>query len=849
MLLTKSLRSFRFVLLAFALVGTTAPHGFAQNTSPFAASEAAGKINVSQTSWIGNTLSGKNEAYMVNYCDTIWVSPQKVIYTNTFWDEGGHEISSYQWSAAKKTWQFLGAGDFAHGSGGKAICGSDGVLWTGQMLTDEHTGAVRFGVTRRDLSKPNLPLLSWKIGGTGAGARFFPPALLPTSPVITPSSETGHDAISLWRQYSVRGLAATKSRLFVSVPGDAESLNTIQVFDISQPDTFTKIASWRVPNAAQIAYDAKRGELWVLQNAYPEAGNGEKGRYIIRCFDEKGTERKSRTVTIPAGTSPASLAWDEKNKRLLVADNGRAQQIRVWSASGSGKPVALAPLGEKGGVFAGTKMQGNLAALSGTRFFGPRAAAADESGNVYVSEGGPNALARLSVLTMEGKALRPPLLAAEGNMIADADPHNPSEVYSDTKHYHLNYQIAVPGKEATLVGVTANPVAFPQDPRFFIAYPNGAVGARTRRIQGKPFLFVKFDLGLGIYRFDQQRFGETAIPCGFVAEVDVSAKKWAVWTPPVHQWIWRDINGDGKWDKNEFALPPRYGEKNAPFIPNLSPVHNWEVDKKNTLVTVQQLSNQMVLYPLRGLDKWGSPIYDTGGTSEKIGLASPQTESALPAPFNDNGDRFRGLGNFGFPGGVISRLHYDAPSDTMFLCGYSITYPDTFAARIKAGHIPFSNPPVSGPPGKEAGWVKNEDYDGNPAGRLLSAYPRWSQGGRTAAWVQTLPYHSAPADNYFGADVPNSIASAGRFVFVGYRYTQRILVYDAQTGALQPQYLSPNANIVGDNSGALDIWQAISATFLPPDKALSRPNGEYVVWAESNTRNRILMHRWKPKTP
>ena len=51
-------------LLAAPVSAQTAP------ASPFADSEAAGKINVSQTSWIGNTLSGKNEAYMVNYCDT-----------------------------------------------------------------------------------------------------------------------------------------------------------------------------------------------------------------------------------------------------------------------------------------------------------------------------------------------------------------------------------------------------------------------------------------------------------------------------------------------------------------------------------------------------------------------------------------------------------------------------------------------------------------------------------------------------------------------------------------------------------------------------------------------------------
>ena len=832
------------LLCAAFSTAASAPPANAPNAPP-ASSEAAGKTNVSHTSWFGNTLSGKNEAYMVNYCDTLLVGPDSTVYTNTLWDEGGHEISGFRWNPAQKTWEFIGAGDYGHGCGGRALCANKTTLFSGQMLTDQATGMLHFGVTRRDLKQPNLPLLPWKTGGIDANARFFPPALLPTSPPLLPGNEPGHTTIDLWRQYSVWGLAATDTRLFVSVPGEAQSLNSIQVFDISHPDTITKRHSWRVPNGAQIAYDSAQNELWVLQNIRPDAGGGEKGRYVIRCFTETGTPKPSRTIAVPDGAAPESLAWDTQNKRLLVADNGQAQQILCWNARGNAAPTPLPPIGEKGGVYAGTTKQGDLTRRAPVRLFGPRAAACDAAGNIIVSEGGPEGLARLQTLSSSGEILHAPLLAAEGGMTADADPQNLNEVYSASKHYHFDYQ-KPPGKEAALVGLTANPFAFPHDPRFVVAFPSGAIAAQTRRINGSLFLFVRFDIGLGIYRFDTKHYGETAIPCGYITETDVSKRPWIVSTPAAPRWIWRDLNGNGKWDTNEFALPPHFGEKNAPVVSDLAPVQNWEITRDNTLITVQKLNEALVSYPLRGLDKWGSPIFDTGGDSEKIGTASPLTESALPAPFEENAAALRQLGLSNVLGGMVSRLTYNPATDTMFLCGYSMTYPGTLETRIKDGNIPYSNPPVSGPKGIRAGWKKNADYDGNPAGRLLAAYPRWSKGGRTASWVQPLPYRTASPAGYFGADVPNAIASAGRYVFVGYRYNQKILIYDAKTGTLQPQFLLPDTNIVGDNSGALDIPQALSATFLPPDKAAGRPHGEYLVRAQSNTRNRILLHRWKP---
>lgn len=828
----------------------TAPRTTARDAPPPlpAGSQSAGSVNVSQTSWIGNSFSGKDSAYMVNFCDALYAAPNGTVYTNTYFEEGGREIAAYQWDAARAAWNSKGTAKWVHGTGGRAIGGYGDYLFAGQMLTDSKTGALRFGLSRRNLRAEDLTPVAWKTGGTDANATGwtpFVPAFLALSPPLTPvPNEPGHDAIGLWRQRSVRGIVATKTRLFVSVPGESESQNTVQVFDISRPDTVAKVTSWRVPNAAQIAYDTVRGEVWVLQNTRPENGDGAKGLYAIRCFDAKGTAKPARTITLPPGTNPTALAWDAKTSRVLVSDWGAGQQVHAFFTA-SATPTGAPPIGTKGGLWAGTTTQGRFADAADKtgRLFGPRCLSVDAEGNVYVIGTGSNGLVRLDTVTPQNQPSRPPLFAAEAVGIVDADPADLSDVYSDSKHYRVNYNKNIPGREGRLVGLTANPIVFPQDPRFSV--PFGPSGVHAYRLKNRLFLFIKFSRGLGIYRFDRAHFGETAIPCAFIAEENVSNQDWPFWTPSVNTWIWRDLNGDGKFDKNEFAVPTGYGPQAEP----ISTVHTWVVDENGTLTTVKGLGRELISYPLRGLDKWGSPIYDTSGTDLKTGTNAPQMESALPAPFTNNQARFAALGPFGFPGGRVTRLSYDAAADTMFLCGYSITYPDTLEARIKAGRMDYSNPPVSGPPGKETGWKQDEEGDGNPAGRLLAAYPRWSQGGRTPLWIRTLPYRSAAAEDYFKADVPNGIAVAGRFVFVGYRYGQRIILYDAKTGVLQPEYLLPDTNIVGDNHGALDIAQPISALFLLPDKAAGRPNGEYIVWTESNTRARILMHRWKPKTP
>ncbi len=58
---------------------------------------------------------------------------------------------------------------------------------------------------------------------------------------------------------------------------------------------------------------------------------------------------------------------------------------------------------------------------------------------------------------------------------------------------------------------------------------------------------------LKIYRFDPQHDGETAIPSGFIAGRERAVAN-VPNAPPGGDWIWRDVNGDGKFNADEFTL-------------------------------------------------------------------------------------------------------------------------------------------------------------------------------------------------------------------------------------------------------------------------------------------------------
>ena len=75
--------------------------GAFQTTAPF---------QLPQTSWIGNSFSGR-EAWVPHNMDTLFVSPGGTAYSNTYWEEGTHEVTVF------KDGKVIGGSNDLHGWG------------------------------------------------------------------------------------------------------------------------------------------------------------------------------------------------------------------------------------------------------------------------------------------------------------------------------------------------------------------------------------------------------------------------------------------------------------------------------------------------------------------------------------------------------------------------------------------------------------------------------------------------------------------------------------------------------------------------------------------------------------
>ena len=178
-------------------------------------------------------------------------------------------------------------------------------------------------------------------------------------------------------------------------------------------------------------------------------------------------------------------------------------------------------------------------------------------------------------------------------------------------------------------GYTADKFMYPDDPRLHI----WSAGAWVRRMEGKRFLFVH-DMNaefLQVYRFDSPVDGEIATPAGFFAKSHVKIDRWPPHQPAEGEWIWRDRNGNGAFDRDEYDSRATDGPSSQ----------GWWVDRQGDVWQASERDG-VRQFPFRGLDDEGNPIW------------SYTTMIQFDRP--DELDR-------------IKRLRYDAETDTMYLGG------------------------------------------------------------------------------------------------------------------------------------------------------------------------------------
>jgi len=561
------------------------------------------------TSWIGNSFGGGDKWVQQDIKGMI-VTPDGTVYANVEWDEAGREVGVY------KEGQPIAMAGHSHGwgyHGGRAIAVNSNYVFFAQSVENEGgnlkntntwppKGSDWFGVSRRlrsDIQK-GAPFA----GGKGGRGDTLKGCFLLVNEVPN-KTEAG-----------IRGLWADEHRLYLSDPYH----DRVRVYD---SETMVAMGSWPIERPDQMLMDDAQ-TLWIIQK-----NDATHPAQVLR-FATNGT-LLAQKITLARGIVPTALCMDTRG-RLLVADNGPNQQVRVY-ANAEKQPASAGVFGENGGIYSGSP-----GAFGPLRFNSLAGVGCDAVGNIYVassgSSGGGGTV--LESYSPPGK-LNWRLLSLEFVDMADVDPVSEGDVYTKEEHFGMDYSKPA-GRQWTYQGYTLDRFRYPQDPRLHI----WSAGAWVQRIRNRRFLFVNdmYSEVLQVYRFQASRLGEIAIPSGLLAKGRLQKKEtgWPPYQPDRGEWIWRDSNGNGAFDAGEYVS---HGGKDAPTL------WGWSVDAQGNIWQASQ-SAGIREFTCEGLDKRGNPIYDF------VAMAS----FPMPAPFTR-----------------LERVYYIPASDTLYLAGYTAEHP------------------------------------------------------------------------------------------------------------------------------------------------------------------------------
>lgn len=370
--------------------------------TPIAALSPAAQAQQYTTDWLANTY-GTLAAHVGNGARSMWVSPEGVIYTASFWDENEGGMAIYQ------NGKSLGSIGLHNEFQGGAITGNlTSVFAAMQAGTAYGSGTV--GRYNRASGQRDL-----------------------TINVSTWNAVSKADAIT--------GLATQNSLLYASD------------FFGNRVRVFTTDGTWQrdiaIASPGALALD-NSGNVWVAQ----------KSAGTIAEFSPTGAPLQ--TIQMPTGSQTSALYFDTSTGLLMVGDEGPDMNIKLYSLAGT--HTLTGTFGVQGGYLdttTGTK--GQVGAQRFTRITG---IGKDTSGNLYVlnnpwggawdlgRNGGTdihaydpngNLLWKLQALNFEGVAAPDP--ATDGTLF-----YSGTDIFTGTAG-------------GTFVANTVDPFTYPNDPR------------------------------------------------------------------------------------------------------------------------------------------------------------------------------------------------------------------------------------------------------------------------------------------------------------------------------------------------------------------------------------------------
>jgi sugar lactone lactonase YvrE len=564
----------------------------------------AGDAVVYRTSWIGNSFGGVT-SWVQSSLEAIWVAPDGTVYTNSLWDESGREAGVY------RDGRVVGSAGNTHGVGrfgGKAVTANPRYFFlSGRMDSQGGTlvntgtwpakGKYWFGISRRraqDLTA-GAPFTGGKGGAGGT---------LQASFLVVNEVPEAVDA-------SVAGLAANDVELFVSNPFQSE----VRVY---QAETMALLRTFPCDRPGKLVLGPD-GTLWVIQT--PDSENPAR----ILQF---ATDGRQLSDEIDDVIDPRDIAFDATG-RLMIAEAGPRQQILFYDVSSS--PHQVATFGATGGIYSGTPGQ-----MGDQKLISPVGIGTDSAGNIYVaSTVGGSDIRKFSA----AGALQWELKGLEFVDVAVADPASDGlEVYTKRQHFTMDYTSRA-GKEATWKGMTIQTLKYPTDPRLSFIAPTAGWNSilAVRNIGGRKYMFTtdQFASHLVIYRLE----GEIAVPSGIIAPSHIGGTGWLSGiVPQKASFIWRDSNGDGNLQANEFS---DVGVEEVG-------VWGWCIDNQGNIWQARETGDGLRVFNLQGMDTYGNLLYDRAHMSA-LGTSAPFT--------------------------AVERVEYDSDTDTMYLSGYTTDHP------------------------------------------------------------------------------------------------------------------------------------------------------------------------------
>lgn len=334
----------------------------------------------------------------------------------------------------------------------------------------------------------------------------------------------------------------------------------------------------------------------------------------------QGSQIVGPTVIADAGT-PVALGVTPDNK-LLVADDGPREQILFYDVKAV--PRIIETFGVKGGIGEDFTARFDLPATINApaypkgkyapgvyhpmKLWGLTGVGMDSRGRLFVSTSGGATGIRCFKKDSQDRWILDWIV--ENYCFVDSVDFDVAsdgtQVYGVQERYAMDYNKSAPGSEWRLKAYTAIP-KYHNDPRNILdvkaGHEHGLTSAFIRTVQGHRLLFAQGMTCqlINIFRFAPN--SDVAIPSGLLMPQDHRIFDfrftyfWPPNRPPIKSGtvFWRDLNGDGDYQKDEYA------NTKYPYAEG-----DWFDSKAN----IWQAGNPIICRHLSGFDARGNPFWD-----------------------------------------------------------------------------------------------------------------------------------------------------------------------------------------------------------------------------------------------